>query len=35
VILLKSTVVRSGESWAQDMLDSQDRVDKLKSDTSF
>jgi MSHA biogenesis protein MshL len=35
VILLKSTVVRSGESWAQDMLDSQDRVDKLKSDSSF
>jgi len=35
VILLKSTVVRSGENWAQDMLDSQDRVDKLKSDTSF
>ncbi|QDC43434.1 pilus (MSHA type) biogenesis protein MshL [Methylophilus medardicus] len=35
VILLKSTVVRGGESWAQDLLDSQDRVDKLKSDTSF
>lgn len=35
VILLKSTVVRSGESWAQDMLDSQDRVEKLKSDSSF
>ncbi len=35
VILLKSTVVRSGESWAQDMLESQDRVDKLKSDVAF
>ena len=35
VILLKSTVVRSGESWAQDMLDSQDRVEKLKTDSAF
>lgn len=35
VILLKSTVVRSGENWAQDMLESQERVDKLKSDTTF
>lgn len=35
VILLKSTVVRSGDNWAQDMLESQDRVDKLKSDTTF
>ncbi len=35
VILLKSTVVRSGENWAQDMLESQDRVDKLKADTAF
>lgn len=35
VILLKSTVVRSGESWAQDMLDSQDRIEKLKGDSSF
>jgi MSHA biogenesis protein MshL len=30
VILLKSTVVRGGDSWAQDMLESQDRIDKLK-----
>ena len=35
VILLKSTVVRSGDNWAQDMLESQDRVDKLKADTAF
>lgn len=35
VILLKSTVVRSGESWAQDMLDSQDRIEKLKEDSNF
>ncbi|MFD0929268.1 pilus (MSHA type) biogenesis protein MshL [Methylophilus glucosoxydans] len=35
VILLKSTVVRSGDNWAQDMLDSQDRVEKLKSDNAF
>ena len=33
VILLKSTVVRSGDNWAQDMLDSQDRVDKLKGES--
>jgi MSHA biogenesis protein MshL len=30
VILLKSTVVRGGDSWAQDMLESQERIDKLK-----
>lgn len=35
VILLKSTVVRSGDNWAQDMLESQDRIDKLKADTAF
>lgn len=35
VILLKSTVVRSADNWAQDMLESQDRVDKLKADTTF
>lgn len=35
VILLKSTVVRSGDNWAQDMLDSQDRVEKLKTDSAF
>jgi len=35
VILLKSTVVRSGESWAKDMLDSQDRIEKLKEDSNF
>ncbi|SDK82352.1 MSHA biogenesis protein MshL [Methylophilus rhizosphaerae] len=32
VILLKSTVVRSGDNWAQDMLDSQERIEKLKED---
>lgn len=35
VILLKSTVVRSGDNWAQDMLDSQDRVEKIKADSAF
>lgn len=35
VILLKSTVVRSGESWAKDMLESQDRIDKIKGDSDF
>ncbi len=33
VILLKSTVVRGGDNWAQDMLDSQDRIDKLKGES--
>lgn len=32
VILLKSTVVRSGDNWAQDMLDTQDRIEKLKGE---
>ena len=32
VILLKSTVVRSGDDWAQDMLESQERMEKLKAD---
>ena len=35
VILLKSTVVRSGDNWAQDMLDSQDRIEKIKADSAF
>ena len=35
VILLKSTVVRSGESWAKDMLESQDRIEKIKGDSNF
>jgi MSHA biogenesis protein MshL len=33
VILLKSTIVRGGDSWAQDMLDSQERIDKLKGES--
>ncbi|MGP1716255.1 MAG: pilus (MSHA type) biogenesis protein MshL [Methylophilus sp.] len=33
VILLKSTVVRGGDSWAQDMLDSQERIDKLRGES--
>ncbi len=32
VILLKSTVVRSGDNWAQDMLESQERIEKLKGE---
>lgn len=30
VILLKSTVVRGGNDWAQDMLDSQERIDQIR-----
>lgn len=33
VILLKSTIVRGGDSWAQDMLDSQERIDKLRGES--
>ena len=33
VILLKSTVVRSGDDWAQDMLESQERMGKLKEES--
>ncbi|MGQ2964633.1 secretin N-terminal domain-containing protein [Methylophilus sp.] len=33
VILLKSTIVRGGDSWAQDMLDSQERSDKLRGES--
>jgi MSHA biogenesis protein MshL len=32
VILLKSTVVRSGDNWAQDMLETQERIEKLKGE---
>lgn len=35
VILLKSTVVKGGDNWAQDMLQSHDRIDNLKGDQGF
>jgi MSHA biogenesis protein MshL len=33
VILLKSTVVRGGDNWAEDMLETQGRIDKLKGES--
>jgi MSHA biogenesis protein MshL len=35
VILLKSTVVKGGDNWAQDMLESQNHLNTIKQDDSF
>lgn len=35
VILLKSTVVKGGDNWAQDMLESQNHVNMIRQDDSF
>lgn len=35
VILLKSTVVKGGDNWAQDMLESQNHLNTIRQDDSF